>query len=91
MSIDSSMNIVIPVAVDSDGVAGVSLDGKILIGTGKDLEPGSFCSGLIDDVQLYDETITIEEIVEMVLELDAQAKCSEQIHTFSFDHRSGSL
>jgi len=66
MSIDSSIDIVIPVAVDTDGVAGVSSDGNILIGTGKDLGHGSFWSGLIDDVQIYDEAMTLDELMEIV-------------------------
>lgn len=38
-----------------------------IIGTGKAMEPGTYWSGLIDDVQVYDEAMTLEEIAEMVL------------------------
>ena len=33
-------------------------DGGLLIGVGKGLEPGSFWSGLIDDVRIYDRAVT---------------------------------
>ncbi len=33
-------------------------DGSLYIGTGKNLEPGSFFSGLIDDVRIYDRAVT---------------------------------
>ncbi|MHC4542376.1 MAG: LamG-like jellyroll fold domain-containing protein [Planctomycetota bacterium] len=33
-------------------------DGGLYIGTGKNKEPGTFWSGLIDDVRIYDRTIT---------------------------------
>ncbi|MHC4630241.1 MAG: LamG-like jellyroll fold domain-containing protein, partial [Planctomycetota bacterium] len=32
--------------------------GGLYIGAGKNLEPGSFFSGLIDDVRIYDRAIT---------------------------------
>jgi hypothetical protein len=35
-----------------------SSDGGLYLGAGKDLEPGSFFSGLIDDVRIYDRAIT---------------------------------
>ncbi len=58
MSIDSSIDIVIPVAVDTDGVAGVCSDDNLLIGAGRANDQGSFWSGLIDDVQIYYEAMT---------------------------------
>ena len=33
-------------------------DGDLYIGAGKNLEPGSFFSGLIDDVRIYNRAIT---------------------------------
>ena len=66
MSIDSSIDIVIPVAMETDGVAGVSSDGNLLIGAGRDNDQGSFWSGLIDDVQIYNEAMTQDEITEMI-------------------------
>ncbi|MHC4192469.1 MAG: LamG-like jellyroll fold domain-containing protein [Planctomycetota bacterium] len=35
-----------------------SSDGGLYLGVGKDLEPGSFWSGLIDDVRIYNRAIT---------------------------------
>jgi hypothetical protein len=32
--------------------------GGLHIGAGKDLEPGTFWSGLIDDVRIYDQAVT---------------------------------
>jgi hypothetical protein len=34
------------------------LVGDLQIGAGKNLDPGSFFSGLIDDVRIYDRAIT---------------------------------
>jgi hypothetical protein len=34
----------------------------LYIGTGKNLEPGSFFSGLIDDVRIYNVALSAEEI-----------------------------
>jgi len=42
MSIDSSIDIIIPVAVDTNSVTGVSSDVKLLIGAGREHDKGSF-------------------------------------------------
>jgi hypothetical protein len=47
---------------DTSGVAGVSSDGGLYIGASKDLEAGSFFSGLIDDVRIYNGVLSPEEI-----------------------------
>ncbi len=46
------------VAEDSQNLIRVSSDGGLYIGAGKNLEAGSFWSGLIDDVRIYDRAIT---------------------------------
>ncbi len=48
----------VEVAVDSGYVAGVPSNGGLYIGAAKDLDAGSFFSGLIDDVRIYDRAIT---------------------------------
>jgi hypothetical protein len=55
----------IEVAVDSDYVAGVPSYSGLYIGAGKDLEPGSFFSGLIDDVRIYNVALSAEEIAAL--------------------------
>jgi hypothetical protein len=45
------------VAIDTQSGLGSS-EGGLYIGAGKNLEPGSFFSGLIDDVRIYDRAIT---------------------------------
>jgi hypothetical protein len=50
------------VAEDISGVAGVSSDGGLHIGASKDLEGGSFFSGLIDDVRIYRRVLSQQEI-----------------------------
>ncbi|MEE8576609.1 MAG: LamG-like jellyroll fold domain-containing protein [candidate division Zixibacteria bacterium] len=52
----------VEVAVDSDYVAGVPSDGGLYIGAAKDLDAGSFFSGLIDDVRVYNQALSVEEI-----------------------------
>jgi hypothetical protein len=42
------------VAVDGTALPGGNSTGWLNIGTGKNTEPGSFWSGLIDDVQVYE-------------------------------------
>jgi hypothetical protein len=37
-------------------------DGGLYIGAGKNLEPASFFSGLIDDVRIYNEALSPEDI-----------------------------
>jgi len=46
----------IPVALDSQANLGGS-SGGLLIGAGTDNQPGSFWSGLIDDVRIYDRVV----------------------------------
>ena len=47
----------VEVTVDSDYVAGVPSDGGLYIGTGNAMEPGTFWSGLIDDVRIYNRVV----------------------------------
>jgi hypothetical protein len=35
-----------------------SLENGLYIGTGKSMEPGTFFSGLIDDVRIYNRAVT---------------------------------
>ena len=44
---------------------GVPSDGGLYIGADKTLDATSFWSGLIDDVRIYDEALTADEIAEM--------------------------
>ncbi len=55
----------VEVNVDSGYVAGMPSDGGLYIGAAKDLDAGSFWSGLIDDVRIYDVALTAEEIEEL--------------------------
>jgi len=41
-------------------------NGGLYIGTGKSLDAGTFFSGLIDDVRIYDVTLSAEEIAALV-------------------------
>ena len=50
------------VAKDTNPVGGVSSDGGLYFGAGKDLDAGGFFSGLIDDVRIYDAALSAEEI-----------------------------
>ena len=43
-----------------DGLIG--LDNGLYIGTGKNMEPGTYFSGLIDDVRIYNVALTAEQI-----------------------------
>jgi hypothetical protein len=42
-----------------------SADGGLYIGAGKNLDPGTFFSGLIDDVRIYNTALTAEEIEQL--------------------------
>jgi len=53
------------VAKDTDFVGGVHSDGGLYFGAGKMLDASSFFSGLIDDVRIYDEVLSAEEIEAM--------------------------
>jgi len=55
----------VEVTVDSDYVAGVPSDGGLYIGTGNAMEPGTFWSGLIDDVRIYNRALSPEEIAAL--------------------------
>jgi hypothetical protein len=45
------------VAKDTQAQFGASAEGSY-IGAGKNLEPGSFFSGIVDDVRIYDRAVT---------------------------------
>ena len=46
------------VATDTDALAPLKYsDGDLYIGTSKDLDEGSFFSGLIDDVRIYNRAV----------------------------------
>jgi hypothetical protein len=53
------------VAKDTDVVAGLLPDGDLYFGAGKDLDAESFFSGLIDDVRIYNQALSAEEIEEL--------------------------
>ena len=53
------------VAKDTDVVGGVGSDGGLYFGAGKILDAGSFFSGFIDDVRIYDRVLSAEEVTEL--------------------------
>ncbi len=53
------------VARDTDVVGGVGSDGGLYFGAGKTLDAGSFFTGLIDDIRIYDRALSAEEIAEL--------------------------
>ena len=53
------------VAGDTDPVGGVGSNGGLYFGAGQMLEPGSLFSGLIDDIGIYDEVLSAEEVAEL--------------------------
>ena len=53
------------VAKDTDFVGGVGSDGGLHFGASKMLEADSFFSGLIDDIRIYDEVLSAEEVAEL--------------------------
>ena len=55
----------IEVAEDSDYVGGVGSDGGLTIGADKTLDAASFFSGLIDDVRIYNNVLSAEEIAAL--------------------------
>jgi N-acetylneuraminic acid mutarotase len=55
----------IRVAFDTQPVVLPSSDGGLYIGAGKNLEAGSFFSGLIDDVRIYNVAFTAEQIAAL--------------------------
>ena len=54
------------VAEDATVVSGVPSDGGLYIGTSKYLDAGTFFSGLIDDVRIYNQALNAEEIAALV-------------------------
>jgi N-acetylneuraminic acid mutarotase len=54
------------VAKDTDVVAGLLSDSELYFGAGQSLDAASFFSGLIDDVRIYNQALSAEEIEEMV-------------------------
>ncbi|MHC4537158.1 MAG: M56 family metallopeptidase [Planctomycetota bacterium] len=52
-------------AKDATVVGGVNSNGDLYFGTNKTLDASSFFSGLIDDVRIYDEVLSAEEVVEL--------------------------
>jgi len=53
------------VTEDATVVSGMPSDGGLYIGASKDLDSGTFFSGLIDDVRIYDVALTAEEIAAL--------------------------
>ena len=53
------------VAEDENAVYGMPSDGGLHIGASKDLEAGTFFSGLIDDVRIYNQALSAEEIAAL--------------------------
>lgn len=54
------------VAKDSDYAGGVDADGGLYFGADKMLQSGTFFSGMIDDIRIYDEVLSAEEVAELV-------------------------
>ena len=55
----------VQVAEDVTAVSGMPSDGGLYIGVDKNLETGSFFSGLIDDVRVYNVALTAEQIAAL--------------------------
>jgi len=53
------------VAVDAAYVGGVQTTGGLYLGAGRDLDAATFFSGLIDDVRIYNQALTAEEIAAL--------------------------
>jgi len=53
------------VAEDTTVVSGMPSDGGLYIGASKDLDAGTFFSGMIDDVRIYNQTLTAEQIAAL--------------------------
>jgi len=54
------------VSGDDIDIFAIQSDGDLYLGAGKTLDAGSFFSGLIDDVRIYDVALSAEEIEELV-------------------------
>lgn len=50
------------VAKDTNVVGAVYSDGSLYFGAGKTLDAGSFFSGLIDNVRIYNQALSAEDI-----------------------------
>jgi hypothetical protein len=53
------------VVEDTSAVSGVASDGGLNIGASKDLDSTSFFSGFIDDVRIYNQALSAEEIAAL--------------------------
>jgi hypothetical protein len=53
------------VTFDTQGVSLPSSNGGMYIGADKNLDTTSFFSGLIDDVHIYNQALTAEEIAAL--------------------------
>ena len=56
----------VEVAVDAVFVGGVQSTAGLYIGAGKTLDATSFFSGLIDNVCIYNNPLTVEEVAALV-------------------------
>ena len=55
----------VQVAEDMTAISGMSSDGSMNIGAGKNLDSGTFFSGLIDDIRIYNVALSAEEIAAL--------------------------
>jgi hypothetical protein len=55
----------VQVAEDATVVSGMPSEGGLYIGASKDLDAGTFFSGMIDDVRIYNQALTTEEIAAL--------------------------
>ena len=53
------------VAEDDTAVSGAPSNGGLYIGASKDLEAGTFFSGMIDDIRIYNQALSAEEIAAL--------------------------
>ncbi len=53
-------------ARDTDPVGGVNANGDLYFGVDKTLQAGTFFSGLMDDIRIYDEALSAEEVADLV-------------------------
>ena len=54
------------VAIAEDTLANLEVsENGLYIGTGKAMKSGTYWSGLIDDVRIYDEAMSAEEVEEL--------------------------
>jgi beta-lactamase regulating signal transducer with metallopeptidase domain len=53
------------VAKDTNPVGGVDSNGDLYFGASKTLDASSFFSGLIDDIRIYDEVLSAEEVADL--------------------------